>query len=285
MMPSDRIENVIRNTRTTTNAAMDERINAAVEAAKMKSNEKSPATIYTIGVTRRNIMNSKWTKLATAAAIIVAVALGMYALTGSVNVTSITMAQIRDAMEDIDWMQIVNKGGEENKSGAEPEVDWFSFASKVHIKTCQGIIEYHDFMAGKKLCWNPAGEYIIESKLDPKKDFALGADGPFEMMDKSLLHAAHGSDVVKKRGTYNGQHVEIWTASNNVNGKSDHTRTLTVYIDIERKLPIAATYDHNFTDGKSLRESNIEFHYPKAGPADIYEVGAPRSAMIESDSE
>ncbi len=60
---------------------------------------------------------------------------------------------------------------------------------------------------------------------------------------------------------------------------------LTVYIDIDRKLPIAATYDHTQPDGTVLRESDIEFKYPETGPADIYEAGAPRSAQIKHDSE
>jgi hypothetical protein len=286
MMPSQRIEDVIRNVRVTTNAATDERVTNAVEAAIKKQNEQRSASVRTGGVIRRFIMKSNWTKLATAAAVIVAIGLGMYALTGSVDVATITMAQIRQAMEGIDWMQIVNKGGNENEiRDQSPQIDWFSFVSKVHIGLCKGIVEYDDFKTGKRLWWNPAGKYICEDPINDTRQFAHGATGPFEMMDKSLLHAAHGSDVTKELGTYQGRKVEVWTASNNVKGQPGYTRTLTVYIDIDRKLPIAATYDHNQPDGTVLRESDIEFKYPNTGPADIYEAGAPRTAKIKPSEE
>ena len=58
-----------------------------------------------------------------------------------------------------------------------------------------------------------------------------------------------------------------------------------MYIDIAKKLPVAATYDHNKPDGTVLRESEIEFKYPASGPADIYEAGAPRSAPIRISAE
>ncbi len=66
-------------------------------------------------------MKSKITKLATAATVIAAIGLGMYALTGSG--TSITMAQVRQAMQNIDWVHIVVKAEEESMSveGASEE--------------------------------------------------------------------------------------------------------------------------------------------------------------------
>ena len=285
MTPTRRIEDMVRRARTTTSAATDARVADAIEAAIKKQNEQRPASVRTGGTIRRIIMKSNWTKLATAAAIIVAIGLGIYALTGSVDVASITMAQIRQAMEGIDWMQIINKGGNENEDIHDPEIDWFSFASKVHIGLCKGIVEYDDFKTGKRLWWNPAGKYICEDPIDETREFAHGATGPFEMMDKSLLHAARGSNVSKGLGTYQGRKVEVWTASNNVKGQSGYTRTLTVYIDINTKLPVAATYDHNQPDGTVRHESNIEFKYPETGPADIYEAGAPRSAQIKTSPE
>ena len=188
-------------------------------------------------------------------------------------------------MEGIDWMKIVNKGGDENAPPGDSQIDWYSFASKVHIARAGGIVEYEDFKTGKRLWWNPAGPHITEDPIDQTKEFAHGASGPFEMMDKTLLHAARGSNVTKKLGTYQGRKVEVWTASNDVKGRPGYTRTLTVYIDLEQKLPIAATYDHNRPDGSVRRESDIDFEYPETGPAGIYEAGAPRSAQIKSPSK
>jgi hypothetical protein len=281
MMPSTRIEDAIRSARSTTSAATDKRIMAVAEAAMARPDEQHPAPIRTSGSIRRTIMRRNWTRLATAAAVIAAIMLGMYALTGSVDGTAITLAQVRHAMQQIDWMQIINKGGDENETRGGPEIDWFSFTSKVHIGLCRGIVEYDDFGTGKRLWWNPAGKYISESPIDPTKEFAHGAAEPFEMIDRTfrIIQAEHGSNIARELGTYQGGKVEVWTVIRDA--ESGGSRTLTVYIDIERKLPIAATYDHTQPDGTVLRESNIEFIYPETGPADIYEAGAPRSATIK----
>ncbi len=284
MRSSERIEDVIRSVRFKTSAATDERVMAAAEAAMEKQNEQLPVSVRKSGTIRRNIMKSKWTKLATAAVIIAAIMLGIHILTGSG--TSITLAQVRQAMQRIDWMQIINKGGSENKSQGGPQINWFSFTSKVHIGLCKGIVEYDDFKTGKRLWWNPAGKYIYESTIDQTKEFVNGAAGPFEMIDKTfrIIQAEHNSEIVKKPGTYQGQKVDVWTIIRDVKNLPGATRTLTVYIDIVRKLPVAGTYDHTQQDGTILRESDIEFKYPETGPADIYEAGAPRSAQIKPES-
>jgi hypothetical protein len=285
MMPAQRIEDVIRNVRLTTSAATDERITAAGQAAMAKRNEQRPASVHTGAAIRRIIMKSNWTKLATAAAVIVAIGLGMYALTGSFDGTSITMAQVRQAMENIDWMQIINKGGDENETPGDAQIDWYSFDSKVQVSIDMRTIVYIDFKTHKQLWCNTGGRNIYEQTIEQTREFAGGAAGPFEMIDRTfrIIQAEHGSNIVREIGTYQGQKVEVWTVIRDV--KSGGTRTLTVYIDIDRKLPIAATYDHTQPDGTVLRESDIEFRYPETGPADIYEAGAPRSAQVKLSPE
>ncbi len=277
MTPFERIEDVIRNARTTTNAATDERIAAAVEAAKAKSTEQYPAAVRAGGAIRRIIMNSKWTKLATAAVILIAAVLGMYALTGSVDGTSITMAQVKQAMENINWIQVV--------TGTEDEsmTSWYSFASNVAIYVqSKGRIRYRDFNAGKELLWNPGSDYVYESPFEEGRQFAGGASNIFEGFTKGFdsIEAKGDYKVTRELGTYQGQGVEIWTARR-VKGKSGPTRTetMTMYFDADKKLPIAAADIKKGADGDI--QLNVEFKYPKTGPADIYEAGAPRSARIK----
>ena len=85
--------------------------------------------------------------------------------------------------------------------------------------------------------------------------------------------------VTRELGTYQGQEDEIWT-SRRVKGRAGptHTETMTWYIDAAKKLPIAATDVKKGADGDT--QLNIEFKYPKTGPADIYEAGAPKTAKI-----
>jgi hypothetical protein len=285
MMPSQRIEDVIRNTRVRTSAATDERITAAVEAATAKLNEHRPASVCASGAIRRTIMSSNWTKLATAAAIIVAIGLGMYALTGSFDGTSITMAQVRQAMQGIDWMQVSNKMAEQEGT----QSGWFSFASRVEI-ICdpEGRIVYSDFNTGKKLVWEPGGQEIYESPIDPQRKFIGDIGGPFEFITTlfSFLTAEDGWKVTKELGTYQGRKVEVWSASR-VREKADSTRTetATVYIDVDKKLPVGWKEGVKGPDGNIQLLRDGQFKYRETGPADIYEAGAPASAQIKPSPE
>ncbi|MHC4144718.1 MAG: hypothetical protein ACYSUD_08065, partial [Planctomycetota bacterium] len=272
---TERIEDLIRNAKVTTSATSDERIIAAVEAATTKQNEQHPASVRMSGAIRRIIMKSNWTKLATAATIIIAIGLGMYALTGSG--TSITMAQVKQAMENIDWVQIVVWSEDESMTS------WYSFASKVAITIqSNGRILYRDFNAGKRLVWNPGGEYIYESPIEEGREFAGGVSNIYAGFTKMFdsIEAKGDHNVTKEIGTYQGQKVEIWTGRR-IKGEPGptHTELFTFYIDVEKKLPMVATDVKKGADGDI--QLNVEFKYPKTGPADIYEAGAPRSAQIK----
>ena len=273
-MSSQNIEDVIRHARVTTSAATDARVADAVEAAISKRNRQSPASVHTSGTIRRIIMKSNWTKLATAATIIIAIGLVMYALTGSG--TSITMAQVRQAMEKIDWVQMVAKGEEGTISA------WYSFASKVTIYVySEGRIVYRDFNTGKELLWNPGSEVIHESRMEEDREFAGGVSNIYAGFTKVFdsMEAKGDYKVTKEIGTYQGQNVEIWTGRR-IKGEPGptHTELFTMYINVDKKLPVAAIDVKKGADGNI--QLNVEFKYPDTGPADIYEAGAPRTAKI-----
>ncbi len=276
MRPAENIKKLIKNLHDTTSAQMDEQVLTDVLRALEESKKnKSAASKPNI---RRTIMKSPITKLAAAALIIAAIMLGMYTLTGSVDGTSITMAQVRQAIKDIDWVQMVGRAEEESVSA------WYSFTSKVQILVDdEGRIVYFDFNAGKRLVWNPGSKDIYESPIDEGRQFAGGVSSLFEGITKVFdsLEAKGDYKVTRKLGTYQGQEVEIWTARR-VKGKAGPTRTetATMYIDVDKKLPLAAT-DVKGADGDIQLTTDVEFKYPETGPADIYEAGAPRSAKIK----
>jgi hypothetical protein len=276
MTPERKIEDMIRNARTTTSASTDERIIALGESAIAQRNNKQTA-IHTGSGVMRIIVNGNWTKLATAAAIIIAIGLGMYALTGSVTGTSITMAQVRQAMQEINWLHVVGTSQEESFS------IWYSFAAKAQIIIDnEGKIVYFDFKAGKRLIWNPGNEVIYESDIEEGRKFAGGVDDIFGALTESLSEwEAEGKyKVTRELGTYKGQKVEIWNAQR-IKGEPRLTRTekATFYIDVVTKLPLAAT-DVKGAYGGIQHTNHGEFEYPGSGPADIYEAGAPKSARI-----
>ncbi len=282
MKPAEKIERLIKKSRyKASSEAYDKALGSFLQAVDAYEKQKLALTEPNIW---RIIMKSRMTKLAAAAVIIATIMLGMYALTGSFDGTSITMAQVRQAMENIDWVQMVVKAEEESMSV------WYSLASKVQI-VCQskGRILYRDFNAGKELLWNPGSEDIYESPIDEGREFAGGVSNIFDIFEGltklfNSIEAKGDYKVTRELGTYQGQEVEIWTARR-VKGKAGptHTEIFTMYIDVDKKLPIASTDVKKGANGDI--QLNDEFKYPETGPADIYEAGAPRSAQIKPSPE
>ena len=280
MRPAEEIESLIKNIDIDTNVKTDDAVlGDVIETFEKSKNRKTSAAGQNIW---RIIMKSRMTKLATAAVIIVAVMLGMYILTGSFDGTSITMAQIIQAMQEVDWVQMICRVEGKNA------LAWYSFASKVQILVDdEGKIIFFDFNAGKRLVWNPGSEYIYESVINEGRQFAGGVSNIYEGLTKSLSSwEAEGKyKVTREHGTYEGQEVEIWKARR-IKGEPSLTRTemMTMYIDVTKKLPLMAR-DVKGADGDIQSTNEVEFKYPDTGPSDIYEAGAPRSAQIRPSQE
>ena len=282
MKSEHQIKQLAKEIRFKPDSVVDERILACAEAVLEKSTKNRTAVLLRRPSIWRTIMKSPIKKLAAAAAIIAAIMLAMYTLTGSG--TSITMAQVRQAMENIDWMQMVNMT-------EEGESAWLSFASKVEILVnSNGRIVYSDFKTRKKHVWNPGSKDIYESSIDEGHDrgeFLGGISGPFEIFNKMFGSLnEQGYKVTKELGTYQGQKVEVWAASR-VKEKADptQTETMTVYIDVDKRLPVVWKEEIKGPDGNIRLLRDGQFKYPETGPADIYEAGAPRSAQIKPAPE
>ena len=243
---------------------------AELDSQKSKTAENQP-NIWSI------IMNNKWTKLSTATVIIAAVMLTMYLFTGS----SVTIAQVRNAMDNVNWMQIINEG--DTPGDGIREVNWYSFSSQVEIMIDkEGRIRYEDFINNSSLLWNPGSDVITKSTIPDTKEFAMSADSPFDMINKTfnLIQMHNDADFNRSKGSYKDQKVETWTAT--FKQKNQNTqRMLKIIIDIDKKLPLAATFDHKSPDGTIKHESIIEFNYPSAGPQNIYQAGAPQNLEVK----
>lgn len=220
-------------------------------------------------------MTNTVVKLAVAATIVIAVVLGMYLVTGSVDGTSVTLAQVQQAMENVDWMQVRNK--------VQDATAWLSFASKIQVAVDhEGKILFGDFNAGKQLIWTPGSQDIYESPLDKTKPFAGGVSGPFQLVTRmfDFFTKESGWSTTQETGSYQGRKVEVWTARRAAETPGT-TKMCTVYIDAERKLPVGSTSAIQKADGSVETREQVEWSYPETGPTDIYAAGAPRSAQVK----
>jgi hypothetical protein len=166
-------------------------------------------------------------------------------------------------------------------------VAWYSFASKIQAAIDdEGKIVFFDFNAGKRLAWEPGSETIYESPIDEDRQFAGGVSGPFQgvnMIFDSLEAEKHWK-VTKELGTYEGRSVEVW-AARQPESESGPTSVYTVYIDVERRLPVALADASREADGNFQTKTEVKFDYPDSGPTDIYDAGAPKTALIKPAAE
>ncbi len=223
---------------------------------------------------RSILMKNPIARLAIAAAIIGAVMLGMYVVTGSVDGTATTIAQVRAAMNETDWMRMRNKSG--------PEMAWYAFISKVQIAVGEdGEILYLDFNAGKRQVWKPGSDAIYETPIDETREFAGGVNSPSSAIG-SFLDSLEDDDwrVTQGPGDYDGRAVEVWTATRKASAS-----IVKMYVDALSKLPVALTEGTEGSDDPTRIQKEVVFDYPANGPADIYEAGAPRSAKIRPGPE
>ena len=105
-------------------------------------------------ILRRFIMN-RFTKLATAAVIIIAVLVGIHLSGGSLDMASTAFAQITENMREMPWMHGVVEGAGEKLEA------WVSFERRVVVsKRISGEIRYHDFLKNIVQIYDPDANTI-----------------------------------------------------------------------------------------------------------------------------
>ena len=109
MSPTDKIDNLIKQLKTTASPELDQRINALIEQSA--KHPAQPLNRWS------KIMKSNITKSAAAAIIIIGVLTGIYQLTGSIDGASVAWADVIKNIEQIETFSCkikINSVGMEN---------------------------------------------------------------------------------------------------------------------------------------------------------------------------
>lgn len=270
MRPAKNIEELIKNINIDTNAKMDKAVLNDVLGALENSKKKRPAVsqpnIW------RTIIKSKITKLAAAAVIIIGVLIGINYFGGSIDGASLAFAQVREAMEKVNWL----RGIKEASNGVTEQ--WYAFESKIEIiKEHNGKITYFNYGDNRKYVYDPSSETITISYL-PGDEFALGTRSPFAFLEELVKKEQdRGANLTRKTGRYNQERVEVWEI---LRSEEKAVEKIRIFIDIKKCLPVAAEVKYTGLNGKTISEGSVKFEYPEKGPKDIYELGVPRSAVV-----
>ena len=278
MRPADNIEKHIKNNKlhVRSSSQIDEKIlgdsfNAMEQAMQKKQAEGRP-------VIWRTIMQSKISKLAIAAIIIIAALIGINQFGGSVNITSVAFAEITEAMKNVSWMHQVSEGFQNGVEGVGEQ--WIGFEDNIHAaKWADGKIFFWAIKEHKRYSYDPA-DGKIKVDITTEESFPLSLASPVELlesMDKVMRE--HGAKIVTKAGKYKDKKTLIQKISfSNVEGHLNQNMRL--YIEPDSKRLLGAEVEGKDADGNIIMAGNITFSYPENGPMDIYELGVPRDCEI-----
>jgi len=228
----------------------------------------------------RKIMNSRITKLATAAVILITAYVVLHQPGGSIDVASVTFAQIRENMKAMPWLHAVAELKQEagtEMSNIRYEI-WLCIERQLAaIKDSDGKVIFQNDLEHISQAYDPNTETITilrDKGLNWNKNLSSVGDIPGVLI-KAYEEA--GEKVVRETDKYKGKNVLIFKMSAFLDG-----RDMWVEMAVDAKMQVVVFINQKAfdKDGKLTEEGNVYFDYPATGPETIYDVGVPKSAKI-----
>ncbi|HCO95937.1 MAG TPA: hypothetical protein DIU00_18700 [Phycisphaerales bacterium] len=238
-----------------------------------------PALPYNIC---RIIMNSKITKIAAAAVMIVGISLSIILL-DKTGAPAFGMAEVMAAVAKAEWMHMTWEYDELNTGFevVEPEIreSWASVNPKRNITVYNnGRINFTEYSTDEI----KSQRYDVETNVMTTRYISAGINYPYTSIVELIL-----GDIaeLEKRGAaieyidsiYDGNPAKVI----NVDAFDDNSVHFkqSIVVDVKTHLPKRATQISEKL-GKSTT-ANITFDYPQVGPTDIYQAGASRDAKVK----
>ena len=231
-----------------------------------------------------SFIKSPLMKLAAAAVIIVAVTIIVTWFGSSIDGSSVALGQVMENMKKMPWAHTFFQDQREDHK--EEYQYWYSFTLKVEAsKELNGKLTFYDYSRQVAYAYDPCTEQITIYSLRERK-FAGGAGSPWELMEKTIeqLSENKGVQVTRKNDEYDGSDVEIYKVRVPRGNKgSKGVEEWLFMVDSETHLIMTLKLRGYKPDGNVIEVGEMIFDYPDDGPADIYELGAPRSAAVIDD--
>jgi hypothetical protein len=209
----------------------------------------------------RTIMNSKLTKIAVAAAIILVAITIINQFGGSINGTSVALADVRQALDHVKYMR---RGNSWSGSG----ISCFNRPN--------GYCVYVTSNPDRKQEYDPETKIITLSW--PGDGYCGAHETPLETAKRQFdlfIKCAIKHEMIS--GELDGQEVDIikiygMKGDPSRGTKENPNEVITMWCDSKSHLLLKL----------NRGDVTILYSYPDKAPADIYELGAPRNAMVVS---
>ncbi|MHC4744040.1 MAG: hypothetical protein ACYS8Z_19150 [Planctomycetota bacterium] len=268
MRPDNKIRSLFAQSSVNVRAQYDDRImNDAFAALGQPDRTESAAKHPGLW---RIIIKSKITKCAAAAVIITAIALAIYLPSGSVDVLSVAMAQMEEAMGNTPWMHVVTSEGKEY---------WYCFEPKIEAVKHRQVICYYNRDKQERHVYDPNSDTIVISHFRGGLFLSEvhGAESPWDVL-RQFFRSRRPADakVDIRTGKYDGTEVKIYTVTIPEHASHQDIPPAAdiiweIIVDSQTALPIVY--------GQPGRPE-LSFDFPQDGPRDLYDLGAPQSAKV-----
>ena len=281
MKQVDDIKKYFKEARITTNESKDNDVfNKIIDAAY--KNKTSANKL----ITWRIIMKTNITNIAAAAVIFIAVMLILQ--NGSVNIETpaFGLDDIATAIQNAEWihctMTLEELSGNTDDSPmgiGEGWESWQSVQPSLSIeKHSNGTIYFTEEDIAKTSIYDPESN-IINVKYKQLSDSQETYASISDMFTAQFTDIKNRFDKVKyEEGVFEGQPVTI--ISIDYTSEGGLHSIISIVVDPETYLPKKTCIQQAFLKKNLTAKMTGIYDYPKSGPVDIYELGAPQDAKV-----
>ena len=270
MKSAKKIENLITKINVTPDSRLQHKTLEEILRAQEKSNKTSSAK--TQPNLWRIIMQTKTAKCTTAAVIIIAALIVINQFGGSIDGTSIVLADVVKSMKKMPWIHVTVTINYPDKQ--EIKENWGCFDPSIDIhQDSDGAVRYIDYGNKVMYQYNPSANEIVISPRTDQYNIA-GPISPFAIIDGFIKTAEEdGNDITRQQTEQDGISVELISITSDV-------QEITLICDIERNLVLSMTTEATIPETGAKVNAHAVFDYPDNGPQDIYALGVPQDATI-----
>lgn len=281
MKPSKNIEKIIKNINIETNAQTDESVLddvvRAFEASKVITTAATKLNI------RRIIMESKITKVAAAVLLITGVIVGFSVFTGSSDMASVALGDVREAFIAQPWVHVIYDNGRE---------EWMNLRESKHFYISEsGWCFFVDRALNTRLEYSPNSDHILE--VAPKT-YPEGKVPPWEpgiAWEVALGFFAEGdskalgqyTDIERYVDTLDGQDIVRFNIYY-IDALDNRVLATQILADPESRLPIRIRSRLTLALRERMGVEYItgEYDFPDTGPESIFDLGVPSNLKVVS---
>ena len=225
---------------------------------------------------RNSIMKDIKFKLAAAAVIILALGLAIHQYAGSISLTTVSLAQMQDAINEASWLHMMFTG--EGRDERDVSGIWVGFEEQIFAMTqLDGSTRHVDLSKAVEHNYDPGANTILATAVN-KGEFEFDLSSPWATIQSMIGNLTDkGATAEQTKADFEGSQVNVITLKHSDGAGSC---TCKVYIDTESHLIVGGRQKWESSHDDEIVHSLIKVEYPEDGPHSIFDLGVPSTAKF-----